>query len=524
MKISLNKIADLLKELHPVFIHEIPVEDSVRSIFLLHRDTVCNSAYAYLLETGSLYRLKKCSQDRKLSFIIFGKDIPVADRFSERWNVLFLHTDAPRSIVYEKVQQAAAVYTDWYDRLTETILARKPLQEQLDRAAEMLQNPIALYDISYSLLAWAGQMPDNGKAKDLIWSHAITHGYALRKNIPAAYLRELERERQARDPVVVPDFSVPCENRIIKASLFYQEMIVGCLAMDEICVPFTRGEVSVVYQIQKLLEYSQPLIEKLSLDENGSNGIFKRLIAGETISSDLLDYFLTQQGCREGEAYQIVIAEPLGKEQLTDKNAVGYMQKLREGFRNCPVLYANRQLFVIWRSEHSSCDVQDCWARMRAMDKDELKWAASMEFRGYANLFGALHQAQMALTQGKGNASQLLGYKDIWRINLYQNLSLVGEPTGYCHPAVLQFHLDEAWERELFNTLCRYLQNGMHPSETARDLHLHRNTLLHRLERVQEILQLDLSQLDEDEQDFLRISCEIIRWRREKIPDGPDSN
>lgn len=83
-------------------------------------------------------------------------------------------------------------------------------------------------------------------------------------------------------------------------------------------------------------------------------------------------------------------------------------------------------------------------------------------------------------------------------------------------PKLLQDHLlaplityDAQNHTALLATLDAYLQHGCNTSAAAKDLFLHRNTMIHRIEKIKELLQVDFT--DETENLLLRLSLIAVR-------------
>lgn len=70
---------------------------------------------------------------------------------------------------------------------------------------------------------------------------------------------------------------------------------------------------------------------------------------------------------------------------------------------------------------------------------------------------------------------------------------------------------------EYYRTLRVYLEENLNATQTARELYIHRSTLLYRLERIREILDSDLTDPDE----LLYLNFPSVCWNRRsrKIPD-----
>lgn len=62
---------------------------------------------------------------------------------------------------------------------------------------------------------------------------------------------------------------------------------------------------------------------------------------------------------------------------------------------------------------------------------------------------------------------------------------------------VVGVKLEEVLNPETLGTIYRFFDNGLNISETARQLYVHRNTLVYRLEKIQKQLGLDIRQFDD---------------------------
>lgn len=62
------------------------------------------------------------------------------------------------------------------------------------------------------------------------------------------------------------------------------------------------------------------------------------------------------------------------------------------------------------------------------------------------------------------------------------------------HPLVIQLlRYDEVHRTAYWSALCTYLRLERSFTETARALHLHRNTVIYQIHRMEELFQLDLA-------------------------------
>ena len=55
----------------------------------------------------------------------------------------------------------------------------------------------------------------------------------------------------------------------------------------------------------------------------------------------------------------------------------------------------------------------------------------------------------------------------------------------------------ESFDEELLNTVNKFFENNLNVSETSRQLYIHRNTLVYRLDKLQKLTDLDLRRFDD---------------------------
>lgn len=86
--------------------------------------------------------------------------------------------------------------------------------------------------------------------------------------------------------------------------------------------------------------------------------------------------------------------------------------------------------------------------------------------------------------------------------------------TEMLHPAIEAIRAYDAKNQtNLLHTLDVYLLNDCNAQHCGRLLFLHRNSLVYRIHRIQEIAGIDLS--DPDERSYLRLS--LLLWKAQQI-------
>lgn len=107
--------------------------------------------------------------------------------------------------------------------------------------------------------------------------------------------------------------------------------------------------------------------------------------------------------------------------------------------------------------------------------------------------------------------SQILYYHQVAPGPLFLYLSRNAETRCFLHPALEEIKAyDQKNESDYFNTILAYCNHLFQKNETSQALHIHRNTLNYRLDKIGELFGLDL----EDYQTVLNLmlSAEMLRF------------
>lgn len=107
-------------------------------------------------------------------------------------------------------------------------------------------------------------------------------------------------------------------------------------------------------------------------------------------------------------------------------------------------------------------------------------------------------QARRALRLGAqtGDRAPLCDYE---RYSFYDLLDREDKSSLglYCHPALSRLnHYDQQNQTDLYNTLAIYLEHNCKLTHTAKALFIHRNSLVYRLERIQEVGAIGLDDIE----------------------------
>lgn len=416
----------------------------------------------------------------------------------EAWDIMRIPSGNTLE-AYDAVMKAIFELNTWHEALSDAILRQLPLQETLDIAARPLKNPVALFDMSITLLAWAGNMPEH--FTDPVWENVLKQGYNTLETFPEEVRRQMADSIGKGEVVIVPPLSRKNVNHNMMTTLWHNGVPFACMAMNELCADFDNAEYGYLCAIKELLEQSPELLRNVVLAKDRGSRIFSRLISGAEVDDAQLSIFMRENAWKPDDSYRLFLFRFSESEKLNEHSYRAYADLIRNADGSLVLFYVSNAILGVARVPAVQEKREDC-----AIHRDRLNpvWqqtgiyvGASMDFSDYRNLQYAYQQAQAAWRYASDRA-WLITYEAIFGKYLLDTLKENHNLTHYCHSALLRFDRAREWDRELLRTLRQYLLNGRRVSKTANELHIHRNTMINRINIINGVLGTDIDTMDEE--------------------------
>jgi|GEM_PF-6756444 len=342
------------------------------------------------------------------------------------------------------------------------------LQNIADAACALLGNPAAVYDahgrnVAYSRLR-------HPKA-ELFRVYTRDLGLAGRRAESFFRAECVERIRRERRPLL---FAEAASRRIIAAPVFTNGTFSGYINVVEAYAPFLPGDEALAGDLA--LAASAALRRFGAEDAGGKGGLLKELLENPALPRAGAEEKLRAAGFLPGEAMLLAAVDAPDTTFADDLRGVLHAET--EG----------RGALLLTLGEETVPAVRD------ALERRSMRAAVSAPFGDLRETAGRYRQALAAL-----NAADRIGRPGaLFRFHELAPYCLLGEgsfsPEDCLHPAVraLRAHDGEHGTR-LLSTLMAYIRNVRSLVRTKDELHIHRSTLVYRLERIAEITGVDLS-------------------------------
>ena len=146
---------------------------------------------------------------------------------------------------------------------------------------------------------------------------------------------------------------------------------------------------------------------------------------------------------------------------------------------------------------------------------DEYLYGVSLPFSSVETMPAALSQAALAIEIGDkipGKVNKCVDYAYVYLLNRLAEDN--GLPPGLLHPALITLKkYDKKNRTSLYGTLYEYLRLERNVVATARHLRIHRNSMIYRLRRLENLLNLNLDDINVRMYLMLSYHIDMIRKR-----------
>lgn len=429
---------------------------------------------------------------------------------------LVLPESANMALLYQAVCGVFFHYDSFEREVTSAIIAGEDLPALLNRVSRMFASPVFVTDAALRVLAHS-EVDGGG---DSMWQATLEEGIShqqvmtvMKETGMIDRLNTTTRAIYVDQPPVEPFFSA---NFIQEGTRLASLTVASHQSeLDERLAPVVDGVVAllapVVYRAGDPYYLQSSNLLKMMLD----------MLGGAMLDRRVLQHNLSLIRWDIADEYQLL------KVELDERDIAGgtakYTQELAKKMFPDSMLVDLRDAFVLvlHRNGHPGIDDTLTADFQKLLAGRKGKAGASMRYYDFSRLAAAYRLAGVALEKGEILAPKkaLHHYEDYVTADLIDLCALSTDVESLCHPeAVRLFRHDQAHNSEFMDSLYMYLVEERHLAAAAKRLNIHRNTLVYRLSRLQDICPMDLD--DSRLRLHLMWSCQVLRHLHPKDRDA----
>jgi hypothetical protein len=442
------------------------------------------------------------------------QDLPGKSGLFEKTDTLIqIPHSTPVEAVIQTGNKLFASYDAWYNSLLMAVINRKPIDVFLNTAAQALDNPIVVFNNNLSAISSAGSItcPTEGTN----WEIVGIPGFVLDNFYTPQELRKISSHiAQKSEQILVVNPKNDPAHSSLGILIWIDDKLYGGIGTVDMNKPFTEGQKETFVIIAQILKlYFQNHSIYMQIAEDKSNWL-NSLLDGAEIPADIVSNYLYRYNWKPDDYFCIVTLTASADLKIPVISVLD-LKQINKLFPDALVSVHEEYIVIIIRC----ADKQPPHGKKKQLleqflDKDIMpSCGVSMVFNNFLHLSYYFTQSKFAAAQCRPSLSpKICLYEDYQEDHVLQTLSLTADPRCFCHPGILSlWESGNELKRNMVQCLYYYFINGKNISAAADAVHIHRNTLIYRLNKVKEILNIDIKQPSAKQEFMYIISCLIVQ-------------
>ncbi len=296
--------------------------------------------------------------------------------------------------------------------------------------------------------------------------------------------------------------------------LFRNDLMIGRIIMKE------YGEPGETHMLKQLLDVLGSLVERWEARNDtaeqlrSDTDIFMDLLKGrEVLEEDLVHQLMLAGWRREDNKVLCAIVIPEAYSNI----AFPLLNDLQRRLRDCYVFWESGCIYILDNERLRS--IRELTGLLQdLLRRSVFHCGVSYSFRNVKELAVYAGQCRVALRYAADEKGGIYFCRD-HALNYIRDSIGSHLDKSVIHPALgFLEDYDNKNNAELYHTLYVFLRCNCSLVQTAQTLHIHRNSLLYRIERIRELTGVDLE--DPDNREYLSLSYLIAGGRRVSPPSG----
>lgn len=409
--------------------------------------------------------------------------------------------DLPAWEGVELVQSIFDAMFDWHSQITEAV-ARRDFQKLVDSCHMVFRSPVVLQDAGQRCLAASSRY---GPADvDQEWFHLKTYGYSsynAARQLSRLLSRHMDRNRLLRYPSSPENNLCGC----VTAPILNNGLPSGSLTVIEKDRSFNPGHLQLLALLAELLV---PVMNGEIASADNDSPFLQSLLEGKSVSAQNARQIYAHKHWETDHVYRVLICSfpHTAEEEWLRRNhflsaalSAAFPEDLCGIYDNHLVILANETLL-------SGAQRQERLERYTR--EGDMRIAHSLSVPQIRHVPQLLQQARFALEFGQGQTPDrlILDFYDYAVDYLIRSSYSPERCLAACHPDV---HALYRQDPVLWETLGVYLAQDRSVTRTIEKLFIHKNTLLYRLRRIEEIMTFSLG--DAYTREYMRLSFRLLR-------------
>ncbi|MBV7272594.1 helix-turn-helix domain-containing protein [Clostridium sp. PL3] len=495
MSVLMSEIVDNLLKYNPDF--RIKHDSYVKCCRFLDSDTFkLNSDDIYLGNISDL--LPNVSLNKPVNLLLFtDTDLPEYLNNNFMINYILIKQNTSSTKIFNELQDLFSFHETeriCTQKLFSALCKGTNIKQLLDTCMEMLGNPLLLIDSFLYLIDYSGF--SNG-IDEPIWKECIATGH-----IPSKYINQRNFSLTIRNTI---DSDIMWEvgslnHKQLLVRIRSNNTVIAYLKVLEYNKKITKGDVTLIHSICNILALA---IEKsrysFFIPKSPVETLIINLLKGNLIAETSVEEIENQFKRNLYNNYYILSFYIKGQvPDLTTK--LYHMKGLITSFFYCyyTVIYNDHVVTLIDKKKKDEpvIDTTLSDSFIQLLSDNQLTVGISRRFHNIMDIskfhIQSVKAAELGFKLNKENSPYF--YNDYAVYHLFDTYSFKENLEEFCDPLILELiNRDKEKGTSYALTLYNYIQNNFDVQKTSNLMNVHYNTMKYRLQKIQDILKIDLN-------------------------------
>lgn len=436
-------------------------------------------------------------------------NVDIDHKMFENSDIIFIETVMDHFELADLLQDIFYYYSFISDELLEIVEQSKGLQFLVDKISTILGNPIRINNWNFKILARTSYESKNVELQRRLDDRTTKNGYVMNSDGYYEDMKYYINKMDQNDKPILFDIKDHYICPMISYNLKFQKRKVAMFTVYQVDNLFTDATPDLIVFISRILTLELQKNEMLLLNDGMKyEFLFTDLLNGKSLSHKEIEKISRYLNYSMSSHYFLVVVSSPSSEQNCE---LTYLRTkiLQHIDCNFCIIY-ERNIVMIFESSSDSAFSQNVLSKLK-----ELLSVRNM-YAGISKDFSNLSDIRRSYIEGKKAVELALRlnvdgnvfpYLDFQFYHLIDLCAKQEDIISLCHPSL--FKLIEK-DPELSKTLFLYLKNGKSQASTAKELYIQRSSLLYRLRKIEEMLDIKLN--DYQTSLHLQLSYEILNY------------